>query len=127
MLFGDKIKKLRSLAGISQQELANRAELSLRSVQNYESNQRHPKDVAILQKLCKVLHTTIEELMKEESNFIQEATEKYGIRVKKDAKILVDELRSLFASGELNEEDKDNVFRAVTEMYWKAKDSSLSL
>lgn len=127
MLFGDKIKKLRSLAGISQQELANRAELSLRSVQNYESNQRHPKDVAILQKLCKVLHTTIEELMKEESNFIQEATEKYGIRVKKDAKILVDELGSLFASGELNEEDKDNVFRAVTEMYWKAKDSSLSL
>lgn len=126
MLFGDKIKKLRSLAGISQQELANRAELSLRSVQNYESNQRHPKDVAILQKLCKVLHTTIEELMKEESNFIQEATEKYGIRVKKDAKILVDELGSLFASGELNEEDKDNVFRAVTEMYWKAKDSSLS-
>ena len=124
MLFGDKIKKLRSLAGISQQELANRAELSLRSVQNYESNQRHPKDVAILQKLCKVLHTTIEELMKEESNFIQEATEKYGIRVKKDAKILVDELGSLFASGELNEEDKDNVFRAVTEMYWKAKDSS---
>ena len=65
--------------------------------------------------------------MKEESNFIQEATEKYGIRVKKDAKILVDELGSLFASGELNEEDKDNVFRAVTEMYWKAKDSSLSL
>ena len=127
MLFGDKIKKLRSLAGISQQELANRAELSLRSVQNYESNQRHPKDVAILQKLCKVLHTTIEELMKEESDFIQEATEKYGIRVKKDAKILVDELGSLFASGELNEEDKDNVFRAVTEMYWKAKDSSLSL
>lgn len=127
MLFGDKIKKLRSLAGISQQELANRAELSLRSVQNYESNQRHPKDVAILQKLCKVLHTTIEELMKEESNFIQEATEKYGIRVKKDAKILVDEFGSLFASGELNEEDKDNVFRAVTEMYWKAKDSSLSL
>ena len=124
MLFGDKIKKLRSLAGISQQELANRAELSLRSVQNYESNQRHPKDVSILQKLCKALHTTIEELMKEESNFIQEATEKYGIRVKKDAKILVDELGSLFASGELNEEDKDKVFRAVTEMYWKAKDSS---
>ena len=40
MLFGDKIKELRTLAGMSQQELANNTSLSLRSIQNYESNQR---------------------------------------------------------------------------------------
>jgi transcriptional regulator with XRE-family HTH domain len=83
MLFGDKIKELRTSAGMSQQELANKAGLSLRSIQNYESNQRYPKDVAILNKLCKALNTTIEELMKEEDNFIQEASEKYGTRGKK--------------------------------------------
>jgi len=124
MLFGDKIKELRTLAGMSQQELANNTSLSLRSIQNYESNQRYPKDVAILNKLCKALNTTIEDLMKEEDNFIQEATEKYGIRGKKDAKKLVDELSGLFAGGELNETDKDKVFRAITEMYWKAKDTN---
>ena len=48
MLFGDKIKELRNLADMSQQELANQTGLSLRSIQNYESNQRYPKDVAIL-------------------------------------------------------------------------------
>jgi transcriptional regulator with XRE-family HTH domain len=109
---------------MSQQELANKAGLSLRSIQNYESNQRYPKDVAILNKLCKALNTTIEELMKEEDNFIQEASEKYGTRGKKDAQKLVDELGGLFAGGELNEEDKDKVFRAITEMYWKAKDNN---
>ena len=124
MLFGDKIKELRTSAGMSQQELANKAGLSLRSIQNYESNQRYPKDVAILNKLCKALNTTIEELMKEEDNFIQEASEKYGTRGKKDAQKLVDELGGLFAGGELNEEDKDKVFRAITEMYWKAKDNN---
>jgi len=124
MLFGDKIKELRTLAGMSQQELANNTSLSLRSIQNYESNQRYPKDVAILNKLCKALNTTIEDLMKEEDNFIQEAAEKYGIRGKKDAKKLVDELSGLFAGGELNETDKDKVFRAITEMYWKAKDTN---
>lgn len=124
MLFGDKIKELRTLAGMSQQELANNTKLSLRSIQNYESNQRYPKDVAILNKLCKALNTTIEDLMKEEDNFIQEAAEKYGIRGKKDAKKLVDELSGLFAGGELNETDKDKVFRAITEMYWKAKDTN---
>ena len=124
MLFGDKIKELRALASISQQKLANKAGLSLRSVQNYESNQRYPKDVAILQKLCIVLNTTIEELMKEEDNFIQEATVKYGIRGKKDTKKLIDELGGLFAGGKLNEEDKDKILRAVTEMYWTSKDNN---
>ncbi|PHJ38524.1 XRE family transcriptional regulator [Desulforamulus profundi] len=124
MLFGDKIKELRNLAEMSQQELANQTGLSLRSIQNYESNQRYPKDVAILNKLCVALSTTIEELMKEEDNFIVEAASKYGVRGKKDAKLLVEELGGLFAGGELGEEDKDKVFRAITEMYWKAKDNN---
>lgn len=124
MLFGDKIKELRNLAEMSQQELANKTGLSLRSIQNYESNKRYPKDVAILNKLCIVLDTTIEELMKEEDNFVQEATAKFGTRGKKDAQKLVEELGGLFAGGELGEEDKDKVFRAITEMYWKAKDNN---
>ena len=36
MLFGDKIKELRSLSDMSQQDLANMTGLSLRSIQNYE-------------------------------------------------------------------------------------------
>ncbi|HEX9059667.1 MAG TPA: transcriptional regulator, partial [Clostridia bacterium] len=100
------------------------AKLSLRSIQNYESNKRYPKDVAILNKLCKALDTTIEDLMSEKDNFVQEATTKYGTRGKKDAKKLVEEVGGLFAGGELNDEDKDKVFRAITEMYWRAKDNN---
>ena len=69
MLFGDKIKELRTIAGMSQQELANNAGLSLRSIQNYESNKRYPKDVSILNKLCKLLNTTIEEHITLQVNF----------------------------------------------------------
>ena len=125
MLFGDRIKELRNLADMSQQELANRTGLSLRSIQNYESNQRYPKDVAILNKLCTALGTTIEELMKEEDQFILEAASKFGSRGKNDAEKLIEEVGGLFAGGELNEEDKDKVFRAITEMYWKAKDNNI--
>ena len=124
MLFGDRIKELRNLTDMSQQELANRTGLSLRSIQNYESNQRYPKDVAILNKLCAALGTTIEELMKEEDQFILEAASKFGSRGKNDAEKLIEEVGGLFAGGELNEEDKDKVFRAITEMYWKAKDNN---
>ena len=124
MLFGDRIKELRNLADMSQQELANRTGLSLRSIQNYESNQRYPKDVAILNKLCAALGTTIDELMKEEDQFILEAASKFGSRGKNDAEKLIEEVGGLFAGGELNEEGKDKVFRAITEMYWKAKDNN---
>ncbi|PKM67303.1 MAG: transcriptional regulator [Firmicutes bacterium HGW-Firmicutes-2] len=124
MLFGDRIKELRNLLDISQQELANRTGLSLRSIQNYESNTRYPKDVAILNKLCAALGTTIEDMMSEEDQFVLDAATKYGSRGKKDAETLVDEIGGLFAGGELNEDDKDKVFRAITDMYWKAKDNN---
>lgn len=124
MLFGDRIKELRNLLDISQQELANRTGLSLRSIQNYESNNRYPKDVAILNKLCAALGSTIEDMMSEEDQFVLDAATKYGSRGKKDAETLVDEIGGLFAGGELNEDDKDKVFRAITDMYWKAKDSN---
>ena len=123
MLFGDRVKELRNLTGMSQQALANKAELSLRSIQNYESNQRYPKDVKILNKLCKALHTTIEKLMQEEDNCINETSVNYSPRGKRDAQKLVDELNSLFASGELTEDDRDKVFRAITEIYWRTKDN----
>ena len=124
MLFGDRIKELRNLLDISQQELANRTDLSLRSIQNYESNTRYPKDVAILNKLCAALGTTIEDMMSEEDQFVLDAATKYGCKGKKDAETLVDEIGGLFAGGELNEDDKDKVFRAITDMYWKAKDNN---
>ena len=41
-----------------------------------------------------------------------------------NAEKLIEEVGGLFAGGELNEEDKDKVFRAITEMYWKAKDNN---
>jgi len=124
MLFGDKIKKLRNLANISQQELATRTGLSLRSIQNYESNQRYPKDVAILNKLCFTLNTTIEELMNQKDHSVQESASKY-YHGKMDVLKLVEELGDLFTSGQLSDKDKDKVLRAITEMYWKSKDSNI--
>ena len=62
--------------------------------------------------------------MKNEDQFIMDATIKYGSKGKKDAHDLVNEIGGLFAGGELNEEDKDKVFRTITEMYWKSKENN---
>ena len=48
MPFGEELQRLREAAGLSQAELAGRAGLSLRSVQNWEQGHRKPKADALL-------------------------------------------------------------------------------
>ena len=48
MEFGEKIKTRRCELGLSQTELASVCGISLRSVQNYESGQRHPANIVIV-------------------------------------------------------------------------------
>lgn len=112
MLFGDQLKVLRQRAGLSQKELAGKAGLSVRSIQNYESNSRHPKDVAILNRLAGGLGAGVSELM---------PSGDYTLR---GVDTLVSELQALFAGGELGDEDKEAVFRAISDAYLDAKEKN---
>lgn len=110
MLFGDILKEQRKKLGISQKELAEEVGVTTRSIQNYESNNRHPKDVAILGKLAKALKTSINTLM---------CSQEF-----KPTDILITEIQALFAGGELGEEDKEAVFHAITDAYMDAKEKN---
>lgn len=112
MLFGDQLKRLRLRAGFSQKELAGKTGLSVRSIQNYESNSRHPKDVEILGRLASALGAGVSELMP------GGGVPLLGV----DA--LVSELQALFAGGELGEEDKEAVFRAISDAYLDAREKN---
>ena len=110
MKFGDKLKNLRQQQGLSQKELALKTGITTRSIQNYESNTRYPKDVSILNKLALALKTNVNLLM-ESQEFCP-----------KD--ILLSEIQALFAGGELGDEDKEAVFQAITEAYLDAKEKN---
>ena len=62
MAFGEELQRLREAAGLSQSELAGRAGLSLRSVQNWEQGHRKPKADALLA-LSKPLKVPVETLV----------------------------------------------------------------
>ncbi len=110
MLFGDTLKELRKKQGLSQKELAEEVGVTTRSIQNYESNNRHPKDVAILSRLARALRTSMTALMSSQDF--------------KPADLLILEIQALFAGGELGEEDKEAVFQAITEAYIDAKEKN---
>jgi transcriptional regulator with XRE-family HTH domain len=63
MSFGRNLQTLREKAGLSQSELAARAEISVKSIQNWEIDRYQPRMDAIL-KLASALGVELEALMK---------------------------------------------------------------
>ena len=124
MKFGEKVRNLRKGKYMSQAELAERIGVSSRTVISYETGKSYPKQREIYADLAKILGCEQNYLMTEDETFVADAAAQYGYRGKKQAEQLVGELGGMFAGGELSEEDKDAVMRALQEAYWKAKEEN---
>ncbi len=125
MKFGEKVKKSRTGAGLSQEDLAKKIGVSLRTITNYEVQNRYPKKREVYAKLAEVLGVDINYLMTEDEDFVVDASAKYGARGAKQAEQLISEVHSLFAGGELSEADKDGVMKALQQAYWECKEENV--
>lgn len=122
MLFSEKLKQLRKNAGMSQSALANELGVTLRTVQYYEAGERYPQTAQITNKICEIFKVSNTYLMSEQDEFIMEATEKYGTSGKNKANAIIAETSGLFAGGNLDDEDKDLFFKAITDIYFQSKE-----
>lgn len=125
MKFGEKVKKSRTDAGLSQEDLAKKIGVSLRTITNYEAQNRYPKKREVYAKLAEVLGVDINYLMTEDEDFVVDASAKYGARGAKQAEQLISEVHGLFAGGELSESDKDGVMKALQQAYWECKEENV--
>lgn len=137
MNIGEFIKKLREERKLSINQLALYSDVSAAHISRIERGLREPSP-EILKKVSQALKVPYEDLMKiagyldqqdnnlssKEDEFITKAQEQYGYRGKKQAKELLENIRSLFDGGELPEEDRDEFFRAITEIYFEAKEKN---
>ncbi len=124
MLFGEKLKALRLERGYTQEQLAQKVDVTKRTLINYEQGRCYPKQTEILARLAQEFDVTVDYLMSDEDRYIQNAQEKGGIRAAQDVQALLTNARAMFAGGELSEEDKDKVMRKLNELYWDAKESN---
>lgn len=124
MEFGEKIRLKRTELKMSQGTLAQASGLSLRSIQNYESGQRHPANISIVKDIAKVLGTSYEYLLDDTSRYVIDAAEKGGNEAALDVDRLLSDIHGLFAGGELSQNDKDKVMKAINEIYWESKESA---
>lgn len=120
--FADRLHTLRKRNNLSRAALAKKVGLSDKSIQNYESGDRYPNSIDIVQRLAEALGTTSHYLLGEEGHYIMEAAEIGTVKDVRQVQSLVENVTALLAGGELPDEDKDEMMRAFTEAYFKSKE-----
>ena len=80
MTFGEKLKKYRIEAGMTQQELAHKANISTNTIMNYESGRTYPKKRETYVQLAEILGVNADHLHNENDEFLSDVTAVYGSR-----------------------------------------------
>ena len=124
MEFYEKIREGRSKAGLTQEEFAKAIGVSLRTVTNYESGERYPKKRETYYTIAEVLKVDVNYLLTEDEEFLLDADRQYGSKGTRQAQALIDEISGLFAGGEMAEEDKDVMMKAIQDAYWISKEKN---
>lgn len=133
MTFSEKVKTARLELGLTQTQLAEKVDISLRTVTAYEKGEKSPRAGTML-RLAKALGVSVKFLSNddcenplediEKDGFIEEARELYGSKGARDVSSLLDENQALFAGGELSEEQKDEFFQAIMAAYLTCKEEA---
>ena len=121
MEFAEKLKNIRISKGLSQEELAERSGISRRTIQNYESGERVPKQRASYTALAKTLDVQENVLLDPNIDFVLRANEQYGDDAMRQAMDLVADVKALWAGGKMEEEDMDVIMRSLQDAYLEAK------
>ena len=121
MEFSEKIRNARIAKGWSQDELADHSGISRRTIQNYELGARLPKKRETYKVLAETLGIDESVLLDQNVDFVLRANEQYGSTAMKQALNLVEDVRALWAGGDMEEEDMDEIMRALQEAYMDVK------
>ena len=124
MTFGEKVRELRNRKGYSQEKLAELAGVTKRTVRNWETEGKYPRNQALYEKIARALDCSEEYLRGEQELFLTRAAEEYGTRGQQQAQAFLDNTRAMFAGGDLSPEDIDMIGKHFMEMFWEAKENA---
>jgi len=122
MKFGEKVRELRKKAGMTQEELAKKAGIGLRTLKAYENGERYPKKREVYGILADILGVKQSYLLAEDEEFITTAAERYGASGQKDALEVLRQAAAVFAGGEVSEEDKLAFMHEIQALYLESKE-----
>ena len=122
MKFGEKLRQARLKAKYTQEQLANVVQVTKRTIINYETGKRYPRDRGMYARLAEALGLDVNYLLTEDEEFITEAASKYGSKGEAEARELLERSAALFAGGELSDEDKLAFLLEIQQLYLESKE-----
>lgn len=124
MTFGEKVRTARMKLNMTMDQLADVAGISKRALVNYETKGILPKSHDTYYRLAEALEMDVSVLMDENAEFVMKAGTLHGSRGAAQASKIISEIRGLYASGDLSEEDMDAMMRLIQDAYWVAKEKN---
>lgn len=121
MNFAKKLKDLRVEKKLTQEELANKSGISIKSISRYELGETLPRSEKYYKKLADALEVDTDYFLSQETNFLLNANKEFGYKGAKDAEEIINGIIGLMAGGELPEEDKATILSAIQEAFYMAK------
>lgn len=121
MNFAQKLKDLRTEKNLTQEELAKKSGISIKSISRYELGETLPRTKKYYEKIANALDVDTDYFLSQEANFFINARKEFGYKGAKDAEELVNGMIGLMAGGELPDEDKATILDAMQEAFYMAK------
>ncbi|NLD16635.1 MAG: helix-turn-helix transcriptional regulator [Tissierellia bacterium] len=121
MNFAQQLKDLRKEKNLTQEELAKKTGISLRTISRYELGETLPRTKKYYEKIAKALEVDDDYFLSQEANFLINARNEFGYKGAKDAEELVNRMIGLMAGGELPDDDKATILDAMQEAFYMAK------
>ena len=122
MNIGKAIKYYRNSKKLTLKELASKIKVTASFLSDLENNKRLPS-IDTLQKLadafCIPMYILLKDYSDRESAYTTVEVCKNKFENYQDDFLV--QARALFLSDELSKEDKEVIFKDITELYWKAK------
>ena len=130
---GEKIRECRIRLNLTQADLSEKTGLTVRTVSKYETDSVTPRGLN-LHKLATVLGVAEAYLLNpeiedptyglEEAPYIEAAREQYGRKGADDMGSLLSGVQTMFAGGDIPQEEKDLFFQAVMQAYLECKEEA---
>lgn len=112
LTFGERLLKLRKEKGMSRRELAENCGVTDKSIQNYETDFRSPKN-EVTQRLAKALGVSV--------SYLVDGTEPTDDLSEPDRKEILEMASALFAGGELSEDEQLAFLTELQTIYLDSK------
>ena len=121
MNFGEKLREQRKKRNLSQEQLAEVLDVTVRTLGNYENGKSHPQDRKIYFRLAEYFGMDVNYFLTIDEEFLTAAAESYGRKGQIQAQQILQQTAALFAGGELSEKDQLAFQLEMQEIFFESK------